>query len=48
LDFRWNGAVGGENVGEPTMKVTIEGVQSPFERDAAIRMDALTNRFLAD
>jgi hypothetical protein len=42
------GAAGGGNVGEPTMKVTVEGVWQPFERDAAIRIDAATDRFLVD
>lgn len=45
MDFRLNGAVGDENVGSPTMKVTVEGARQPFERDAAIRMDAATTDF---
>jgi hypothetical protein len=48
LDFRPNGAVGAGNVGEPTMKVTLEGMQQPFERDAPIRMDPATTKFLVD
>jgi hypothetical protein len=30
------------------MKVTVDGVWQPFDRDAAIRMDAVTDRFLVD
>jgi hypothetical protein len=48
LDFRLDSGLSGENVGEPTMKVTVEGVRQPFERDAAIRTDARADRFLID
>jgi hypothetical protein len=35
-----------ENVGEPTMKVTVEDSLNSSGRGATIRMDVLTEKFL--